>query len=156
MRVSIFIFLIFFTAAGILAQQNHDNLAGYWMERETDNEFSLSTLLVFDINIDGRLEGRVYFMDSEDSNRSFALDRIKIDDNKFSFQIESTTISFFGELNEAGHISNGTFMLDSENSFEVSHQKLTGSNLKDIIGLPDMKKRIIRRHVDSDDGLMTG
>ncbi len=142
-------------ATGGMAQDKSDGLSGYWMEKDSGGELSLSSLLVFDVNMEGKVEGRVYFLESDNRNRSFTMDEIRIESNTFSFQIRNTTISFYGELDNSGRMCSGTFLLDGDTSFEVSHQKLTGENLKRIIGLPDMKKRIIRRHVDADEGLVS-
>lgn len=144
-----------FSAGLVTAQEKSAGLNGYWMEKESENELSLSTLLVFDMNVEGKVEGQVYFLESDNRNRSFTLDKIHIEGNSFSFQIRNTTISFHGEMNSSGSMCSGTFLLDGEKSFEVNHQKLSGENLKHIIGLPDMKKRIIRKHVAADDGLVT-
>lgn len=145
-----------FLSTAICAQIANEKLAGYWMEKSEGDDLSLSTLLVFDVDETGELEGSVYFMESKNSDRKFTLADILMEGNKFSFRIEQTTISFYGELNAAGEISKGTFYLEDKTSLEVLHEKLSNDNLRGIFDWPQFKERFIKKEVGADDGLLIG
>lgn len=83
-----------FCSMATFAQIANEKLAGYWIEKSDGDELSLSTMLVFDVDETGELEGSVYFMESKNSDRKFVLADISLEGNTFSFRIEQTTIRF--------------------------------------------------------------
>lgn len=145
------IWLSIFSAMGLFAQTKADKLVGYWMESEKGEQISLSSLLVFDKNEKGELKGSVFFMESEDNTREFALSQIEIQDEKISFIIENTTISFLGKFDDKGMFFSGTFFLEGNTVIESRHQKLDEQKVKKLRNPPEPRKLI-----DHTAGLLIG
>lgn len=136
---------------GLFSQTKADQLIGYWMESEKGEQISLSSLLVFDKNEEGEIKGSVFFMESDDNTREFALSQIEIQDEKFSFIIDNTTISFLGKFDDKGQFFSGTFLLEGNTVIEAVHQKLDEKKVKGI------KNPVIqRKEIDHTDGVMIG
>lgn len=151
---NIFATLIF--TCGILisfAQVTPANLTGYWLEKESPDKISLSTLLVFSLDESGEMEGSVYFMDSDDSEREFKLSNIKIGDVEISFNIGNTTISFLGQMDHDTAMFSGVFYLDDGVRVEVKHQKLDDQTVN---RLEAGRRFIPKKHIDHTDGVLTG
>jgi len=149
--ISFALVFMVFLVPHIRAQVNCNNLTGYWMELDGKNYNSLSTLLVFDTNESGEIEGSVFFMKSENQHREFALSKIKVDETGLSFIIENTGISFNGKLDEKGLCFSGTFYLDGKTVSEAMHQKLDEQKVKKLCNPPEPRKII-----DHNDGVMIG
>lgn len=145
------IWLSIFSAMGLFSQTNADKLVGYWMESEKGEQISLSSLLVFDKNEDGEIKGSVFFLKSEDNTREFALSQIEIQDEKFSFIIDNTTISFLGKFDDKGMFFSGTFFLEGNTVIEAKHQKLDEQKVKKLCNPPEQRKNI-----DHTAGVMIG
>ena len=146
---SVWVFI--FSVMGLFSQTKTDKLVGYWMESEKAEQISLSSLLVFDKNEEGEIVGSVFFMESDDCNREFALSKIEIQDQSFSFIIDNTTISFLGKFDDKGMYLSGTFFLEGNSVIEAVHKKLDTKTLKDIRN-PVTPRKVI----DHTDGLMIG
>lgn len=153
MQRYILILFCFSSAVFSFAQVAPVHLAGYWLEKDSGNELSLSTLLVFDVNAEGKVEGSLYFMESEDCNQRFALDDIRIDGNDVSFNIGKTAISFFGEMNPETAGFSGAFYFDEGDRIEVEHQKLDDQTIN---RLETRRSLIPKKHIDYADGVFIG
>ncbi|MCF8365405.1 MAG: hypothetical protein K9H16_06465 [Bacteroidales bacterium] len=143
--------LIVFLVSGLLGQPPCEKLSGYWMELDEENFNSLSTLIVFNTNENGAIEGSVFFLKSEDKNREFELSKIEINQTELSFIIENTSISFIGKLDEKDLCFSGAFYLDGKTVIAAKHQKLDEQKVKKLCN-PPMPRKII----DHTDGVMTG
>jgi hypothetical protein len=135
------------------AQVAPSNLSGYWLEKESPDQLSLSTLMVFNLNSAGEMEGVIYFMDSDDSNQEFRLSNIRIDGNDISFHIGQTTISFLGEVDPKSAAFSGVFYLDEGVTVEVKHQKL---DEKSINSLENSRRYVPKKQIDHTDGVLIG
>ncbi len=145
------ILFLFFLVSGLFSQAKADKLVGYWMESEGSEQISLSSLLVFDKNEEGEIKGSVFFMESDDNTREFALSKIEIQDENFSFIIDNTAISFLGKFDDNGLFFSGTFFLEGNTVIEAVHQKLNDKTIKKIKNPP-----IPRKEIDCTDGVMIG
>jgi len=136
-----------------LAQIAPANLTGYWLEKESPDKLSLSTLLVFNLDDSGNMKGSVYFMDSDDSEREFKLSDIKVGDNKISFSIGKTAISFQGQMDPGSAAFSGVFYFDDVVRVEVEHQKLDDQTIN---RLETTKRLLPKKQIDHTAGLLIG
>jgi hypothetical protein len=145
------ILFLFFLMSSLFSQSTVDKLVGYWMESGEGEQISLSSLLVFDKNEEGELMGSVFFMESDDNTREFALSKIEIQDENFSFIIDNTTISFLGKFDDKGLFFSGTFLLEGNTVIEAVHQKMDDIKIEELKNPP-----IPRKQIDHTDGVMIG
>jgi len=149
--VVVSILCVFFLMSSLFSQTKADKLVGYWMESEKGEHISLSSLLVFDKNEEGEIKGSVFFMESDDNTREFALSKIEIQDENFSFIIDNTAISFLGRFDDKGLFFSGSFFLEGNTVIEVVHQKLDEKKVQVL------KNPVIpRKEIDHTDGVMIG
>lgn len=147
------IFLLFIVPSWIFGQETTEDLMGYWIEQGGDPVNTLSTLLVFEKGNTGQISGKLYFLESEDEHQAFKLRNIQVSDQSFSFYVEHTSISFYGQYDPKTLKFSGAYYLDDDLVIEAVHQKLDPVKARRI----EKHKRLVpKKHIDHTSGILIG